>query len=200
VYVLNSIFVGNSADVIGGIAVGDGGATIRNSIFWGNSDDSGFTQQAQFYSNGTINIRNSIVQSWTGSWDRVGNSGVDPMFVDPVGPDGIIGTEDDDLRLSPGSLAINAGDPNPSGLPSTDLDGHARVLCGRVDIGAYEFGIGDFNCDQTVDLYDFANWSACMTGPYSGPYGAGCEAFDFNADGAIDLLDFAGFSRSLTVP
>jgi hypothetical protein len=126
----------------------------------------------------------------------VGNSGVDPMFVDPVGPDGIAGTEDDDLRVLPGSPAINAGDPDPTGLTSLDLDGHARVLCGRVDIGAYEFGIGDFNCDQTVNLSDFTNWSACMTGPHGEPYGAGCEAFDFNADHSIDLLDFAEFQAA----
>jgi len=60
----------------------------------------------------------------------------------------------------------------------------------------YEFGIGDYNCDQTVDLSDFANWSACMTGPHSEPYGAGCESFDFNADHSIDLLDFAGLQAA----
>ena len=99
-----------------------------------------------------------------------------------------------------GSPAINAGDPNTSFLPATDLDGHTRVLCDRVDIGAYEFGIGDYNCDQSVDLSDFASWSACMTGPRSGPYGAGCEAFDFNADGSVDLLDVAGWQRLAIVP
>jgi hypothetical protein len=74
------------------------------------------------------------------------------------------------------------------------------VLCRRVDIGAFEFGIGDYNCDQSVDVSDFANGSACMTGPHGGPYGAGCEAFDFNADHSIDLLDFAAFQRILTTP
>jgi len=38
-------------------------------------------------------------------------------------------------------------------------------LCGRVDMGPYEFGIGDYNCDQTIDLADFAAWEGCMTGP-----------------------------------
>ncbi len=202
VYVLNSVFYGNSANLIGGIGVGDGGATIRNSILWGNFDVTGLTQYAQIRGNdrSIINVRNSIVQGWTGDLGGVGNSGVDPMFVDALGPDGIAGTEDDDLHLLPGSPAINAGDPSTAGLPSTDLDGHSRVRCGRVDIGAYEFGIGDYNCDRAVDLGDFANWSACMTGPHSGPYGAGCQPFDFNADSAVDLLDFAALQSALSPP
>ena len=75
----------------------------------------------------------------------------------------------------------------------TRLDGHARVLCGRVDMGTYEFGIGDYDCDEVVDLADLANWNACMTGPDNGPYNPGCEAFDFEFDGDVDLADLAEF-------
>ena len=67
-----------------------------------------------------------------------------------------------------------------------------------MDIGAYEFGIGDYNCDQSIDLSDFASWSSCMTGPGAGTYPSGCEAFDFNADQSIDLLDFAAFAAALS--
>jgi hypothetical protein len=157
----------------------------------------------------------NILQGWTGSYGGTGNSGVDPMFVDADGADDIAGTEDDDLRLMPGSPAINGGDPQ-CGVdqvelcPSHDLDGHARVLCGRVDIGAYESGIGDYNCDETVDLADFANWEDCMMGPMTtsdeateprsdegvvrrrAPAAqiAACAAFDVNGDGDADLADF----------
>ncbi len=200
VYVLNSVFFGNSADSIGGMAVGDGGATIRNSIFWGNSDDSGFTQHAQFAGNSMtfVDVDYSIVHGWTGSWGGIGNSGIDPMFVDADGVDDFAGTGDDDLRLLPGSPAINAGDPNEIYLPLADLDGHARVLCDRVDLGAYEFGIGDYNCDQSVDLSDFSTWQSCMTGPGATSIPAGCEAFDFNVDSTIDLRDFAGLVVALS--
>ena len=102
-----------------------------------------------------------------------------------------------DWRLLPGSPCINTGDPAfiPAG-GETDLEGHARVLCDRVDMGAYEFGIGDMDCDQTVDLYDFAAWQTCITGPDGEPYEEGCEPFDFNYDGFVDLRDFAGMQAA----
>ena len=98
-------------------------------------------------------------------------------------------------RLQPGSSCVNAGDPAFEPQPGeTDLDGHARVLCDRVDMGAYEFGIGDFNCVRSVDLNDFAGWAVCTTGPNGGSCVEGCEAFDFESDGDVDLLDFAAFT------
>jgi hypothetical protein len=42
------------------------------------------------------------------------------------------------LRLQPGSPAIDAGDPNTATLPLTDLDGHPRIFGSAVDLGAYE--------------------------------------------------------------
>ena len=45
------------------------------------------------------------------------------MFLDPHGNDGLPGTEDDNLRLSPGSLCIDAGDNTAVPADSADLDG-----------------------------------------------------------------------------
>jgi len=166
-FVLNSTIVGNIASgTVGGIWAG-GSSVVRNSILWGNENIAGSgSEVAQFLSNGTANVNYNIVQGWTGQWGGVGNSGLDPLFVDPDGADDVMGTEDDDLRLSPDSPAINAGDPNYVAFPGeTDLDGHPRVLCGRIDIGAYESSIGDYDCNRTVDLTDFAAWQNCVTGP-----------------------------------
>ena len=69
-----------------------------------------------------------------------------------------------------------------------------------MDIGAYEFGIGDSNCDQSIDLSDFANWSTCMTGPRAASIPSGCEPFDFNADSAVDLRDLYLLSDVFTAP
>jgi len=189
---LNCTFVGNHAGHIG--AVWGGSAVgLTNCILWGNSDDySGFGELAQVntYQQNPPQINYSILQGRTGAFGGPGNSGNDPLLIDPDGPDNVLGTEDDNVRLSPGSPAINTGRPTTAELPPTDLDGHSRVLCDRVDIGAYEFGIGDYDCDQTVDLLDFSAWPSCVTGPQSGPYAVGCESFDFNADSDVDLRDF----------
>ncbi len=53
----------------------------------------------------------------------------------------------------------------------------------------------DYNEDGVVDLDDYAAWDGCFTGPDSGPYDAGCEAFDAEYDGDVDLLDFSVFQE-----
>ena len=194
--VTNCTFGGNTAAYGGGMFNDGGCPTVTNCILWGDSPD-----QVVDFERSTSTFRFSDVQGGlpVGAIDGGGNIDLDPMLVRPPdpGPDGRWGGVDDDygdLRLQGGSPCIDAGDPNFSPAPGeTDLNGHARVLCGRVDMGAYEFGIGDYDCDQSVDLTDFANWSACMTGPTGGTLPPGCEVFDFNADRDVDLLDFAAF-------
>ncbi len=173
-----------------------------NSIFWNNRSASGLVVGALISGNSDTRptITYSVLHNWTHLIDGVGNVDVDPFFVDADGLDNIIGTEDDNLRLLPTSPLINLGDPDQADAPIFDADGHARILRGRIDIGAYEFGIGDYNLDRFVDLFDAAAWPACMTGPSEFPYDDGCEAFDFHAEAIdrIDLLDFAGFQRSFS--
>jgi len=201
--VTNCTFSGNTAN--GSFEGGGGGMynyasspTLTNCILWDDSpDEIASSEQA------TPAFHFSDMQGGlpVGAIDGGGNIDLDPMFMRPPdpGPDGIWdGVDDDygDLRLQAGSPCINAGDPASVPQPGeTDLEGHARVLCERVDMGAYEFGIGDYDCDQTVNLEDFAGWSLCMNGPQSGPYVSGCEAFDFDGDGDVDFLDFAWFQR-----
>ena len=188
--VANCTFCGNRAYYGGGMFNGSSsGPTLTSSILWENTASSNpqvFTDESS-----VADVTYSCIQDWPGGGE--GNIDVDPLFVDADGPDGIFGTEDDDLHLTAGSPCIDTGDPSYDPEGATDPDGHARVLCGRVDMGVYEFGIGDYDCDRDVDLTDFANWPACMTGPDSSPYGAGCEAFDFEYDLDVDLADLAGF-------
>ncbi len=198
--VLGCTFVGNSAGAGGGMSVASG-TTIANSVFWDNwSEESGYSGYGQI-SYGFMpppDIDYTCVQGGAPA-SGVGNVYSDPLFVDADGPDDIPGTEDDNFRLSADSPLIDAGDPDPPLVPYLDCDGHERILCGRLDMGAYEFGIGDYDCNLVVELMDFAAWDACMTGPDGGPFDAGCEAFDFDADaiGDIDLKDFAGFQLTL---
>ncbi|UCC28726.1 MAG: IPTL-CTERM sorting domain-containing protein [Phycisphaerales bacterium] len=110
---------------------------IANSILWDGADEI-------WNNNGsTIIITYSDIQ---GGWEGEGNIGEDPLFVDADGLDDIPGTDDDNLRLRPGSPCIDVGDNNaiPPGV-TTDLDGNPRVLDGNddgtpiVDMGAYEY-------------------------------------------------------------
>ncbi len=200
-YLSNSSVVGNSGL---GINLSDSTVHIRNSILWGNGSSSIPSESDQIrtaFGNNAVDIADSIVEGWTGDLGGFGNFGADPLFRNPLGIDGVAGTEDDDWQLLPGSPAINAGavDFQPE-EGETDLDGHARVLCGRVDIGAYEFGVGDSNCDQRVDLLDQAIWANCMTNPRASKIRPGCEAFDFNVDSDIDLCDYADLQRAVVIP
>ncbi len=235
--VLNCTITGNATRMNpsntfgGGIDLYEASAEVLNSIIWGNGSSPSQTVEenqlgvrADF--GATLEIDYSIVEGWSGSFGGDGNSGVDPLLADVDGADDIVGSEDDDARLLPGSPAINGGLSTSPYLLPADLDGHARILCGAVDIGAYEFGIGDYDCNQTVDLTDFAAWESCMTGPVTASDEAtkrrsdeetplpsplplsqwergsavGCEAFDFNADGAVDLYDFAALQPLLINP
>lgn len=205
--VRNCTITNNRAGALGaGMIVGRDTA-IANSIVWGNIvDPSGeevWTDEvAQIDGIEFADIQYSDVQGWSGAYGGDGNIGLNPLFVEPVDPDGFYGPLEPDYRLKADSPCINAGltetidwgiwDPSP---PYLDLDNKPRELCKFVDMGAYEFGLlGDVDCNLLVDLADFAHWSTCVTGPDS-KVGLlpGCEAFDSDGDSDIDLRDLAGF-------
>jgi hypothetical protein len=121
---------------------------LRNVIIWGNVAGNG---HSIYHVNSTPTIASSDIQgcgssgstTWSESCgtDNGGNIQADPRFVDADGPDTIPGTLDDNLRLQPGSPAIDAG--TTAFLPAdltTDLDGQPRVDGRRVDMGAYDLG------------------------------------------------------------
>jgi hypothetical protein len=124
-------------------------AAIENSILWANTAGA---DGAQIYSTGTNLISYSLVQGSGGSgggWDASlgtdGGNNIDanPGFVDetdPYGPDNIPATDDDGLRLTQFSPAVNAGNNSAAGLTgiTTDYAGNPRILGGTVDMGAYE--------------------------------------------------------------
>lgn len=171
--------------------------TFSSSIVWRSQDSGGFDESAQIDldATSTVIIDYTCVEGLTGSLGGVGNIGSVPLFVDARGPDLIAGTLDDNLRLKKESPCINAGhvdgEPKSSGF---DLDGLPRVLCGRIDMGAYEFGFGDVNCSGTVNLVDFAAWMDCFEGPIGG-MSPSCAAFDANLDSRIDQSDLRSFQN-----
>lgn len=148
--------------------------------------------------------------------DPYGNTGASPKFIDPVGPDGIPGTPDDDLRIGSGSPCIDSGsnalaavdqEPDLGGLPRFHDDPQTRDRGDytRVDRGAYEFqGVSnpapcwaDITLDERVDTGDLVamlRWFGSQVPTRYGP--------DLVADGLVDTRDLvkllAGFGCDMT--
>ncbi|MBS1760119.1 MAG: right-handed parallel beta-helix repeat-containing protein [Bacteroidetes bacterium] len=120
---------------------------INNSIVWGNNAGSAYTN---LY--GIFTINNSLIE---GGYTGTGNIDANPNFVNsvnPMGTDGIFGTNDDGLRLSLCSPAVNAG--NNIYLPTTltqDLSGISRIQFTNIDIGAYENNSVNMNTGGLVN-------------------------------------------------
>ena len=120
------------------------------------------------------------------------------------GSDNVVGTEDDDMHLSNGSPAINAGDDDavPEDL-LTDVDGDPRIVDCHVDMGADENTyIGeDCNNNGWSDGCDLAEGVSadCNTNDIPDE----CDAFaggNFDVDEDVDLDDFRAFADSLDGP
>ncbi len=199
VELVNCTFCGNVAGSAGGgiLHIGDTSPLITNGVFWANSDQLGQGSSSQITLSGPIGFEDmsyTCVQGGVPTGTGAGNIATDPLFLDANGVDDVFGTEDDDARLYHASPGVNAGSPDaPPG--SSDLDGHRRVLCDRVDMGAYESGAGDYDCDGHVDMSDFGEMVACVTGAGNDSFDPPCGAFDFDADDDVDFADFSGYQR-----
>ena len=124
-----------------GSAVGE--LTIANSILWNGGSEISNEDKS------IVTVGSTDVQ---GSWPGTGNLNIDPLFIRPTGPDGMAGTEDDNLRLGSDSPGVDRGDStllpqdfadlngdgNPKERLPLDLDGQERVTGSAVDLGAYE--------------------------------------------------------------
>ncbi|MBN1422879.1 MAG: right-handed parallel beta-helix repeat-containing protein, partial [Planctomycetes bacterium] len=178
VRLMNCTITGNSASWFGGIY---GPAHVTNTIFWVNRADT---------------PPNPLEHCLT---DR------DPLFVNPgtfsfsrydtvtLGslevrlPDFIAASPD--LRLRPGSPAIDAG--TAEGAPDVDAAGLRRPRGAGIDIGAYEFWgpsyrRGDVNADGRVDIADALPLAMYI---YGGAPIACVASADANDDGGVDAAD-----------
>jgi predicted outer membrane repeat protein len=192
--IAGTTIVANHAPAGGGIAFYSTAHEVRNAIIWGNTDGSGQGEAAQLYQGGgTLTIDYSCVQGWTGSFGGTGNHGLDPLFVDPDGPDDDPNTwADNNHRIWGSSPCADTGDPAFVPAPGeTDLDGQSRIRDANgdgiaiVDMGAYEYDREDLDCDGDVDLTDLALLLAdygCTEGVCPG---------DIDGDSDTDLVDLA---------
>ncbi len=146
---INCTFSGNGATNWGGGVFNLSSIDLHNCILWDNTDVDGANAdefaQLRDASGAVSQVLFSCIQDDDPNDSNIpfgglANSNIDddPLFVDADGRDGMIGTDDDNLRLLAGSPCIDAGD---NGVVSvqTDLAGNPRIVNGIVDMGAYEF-------------------------------------------------------------
>jgi hypothetical protein len=119
----NCTFTGNSAkSYSGGMYNYNSSPTVSNCILWAD-----VPSEIQYKYDKPIVIYSDV----QGGWPGTGNINADPCFVNP---------DSNDFHLLPESPCINAGDPDYVAEPNeTDMDGEARVMFARVDMGADEF-------------------------------------------------------------
>lgn len=150
-------------------------AEVSNTICYDNwsAGDLGLDDQVA----GSFSISYCCVEHWTGGSGSISTA---PQFVDPLGPDGQLGTGDEDFRLLPTSPCIDAGNNDLLPLDASDLDDDGNTteplpvdLFGSprlwdapvpdtgngsapiVDIGAYEWH-PDCNGNDVADTVDLA--------------------------------------------
>jgi hypothetical protein len=145
----------NHAPEGGGVTTAGGfGIVYSNSILWGNTGGGSVLQQQISTSIPAFSVA-TVFQGWTEPWNQ------DPRWSDPLGPDGVPGTADDDFTLSCLSPYIDRGS-NPHAAGSTlDLAGNPRFAddpatpdlgtgsAPIIDLGPYEFVCA---CDE-VESY-----------------------------------------------
>lgn len=123
--------------------------TVSHSIYWGNRDAGGRGEAAQIDAGPGVSVRFSCVEGLGSLFGGNGNIGVEPLFVDPLGADGVLGTLDDDLRLRDLSPCIDAASNSavPAGV-DVDLDGLPRFVDvpSMPDTGEGVAPIADMGC------------------------------------------------------
>ena len=128
----------------------------NNSTHNGAACFSSAIENCILYGNDGMSVEYAVTSWFTGLVKTYGQSRVcvytdNPHFVDAA---------NGDYHLAVGSPCIDAGD-NSYVVSETDLDGKARIVNGKVDIGCYEFQGGQVSSQYTVTFN--ANGGSCST-------------------------------------
>jgi hypothetical protein len=177
--IYNNTIVGNYVNGIHS----DGSAApyVRNNIIWGNGTAA---SDGIYGLTGTV-IYNCVQGGYTGA----GNFGDQaPQFVSQ---------DTNDFHITYGIKCVDTNSTYTPPSSEKDIDGNPRVLDGdrdgvaKIDAGADELVIEDFNYDGIVNLKDYAmfarNWQATWSGSNSK------DVYDLKDDNVINFKDLSIF-------
>ncbi|MBI3985482.1 MAG: right-handed parallel beta-helix repeat-containing protein, partial [Lentisphaerae bacterium] len=190
--VQNCTISGNVAETgYGGVTAV--GGTVRNCIVYYNHTSDNY--------NGDVSgdISYSCIGTNIGG---VGNITNEPQFVS-------LGTGDRadpvpvDFRLQPTSPCINTGTNQPWMTNAGDLDGKPRIICGVVDMGAYEgFNANAFLIRNPAILSNRCDYGFTATGQTIEIWNAGTGAMEYVLSPNVNWLSLSpasGLSTGETV-
>ena len=124
-----SIFGNDAQEDCGGVYVGAGSRIrIESSVLWGNTDLGSTEILKRNLKKDPSALAMELWSCIEGLPDQgtAGCIALDPRFDDPDGPDDLLGTPDDDLRLRAGSPCIDSGSNAGFTGVATDLGGLPR--------------------------------------------------------------------------
>ncbi len=229
-FFVNCTFSGNDAGVTGGglYTTRYSGpncwenADVHNSIFWGNTVNGqpGATAQLGFGAFACppefaraepvpFILTHSCIQDWDGVLGGPTNFADDPDFLDADGADGVVGTLDDDLRLTPESPCVDEGDDAQVPTDQADLDSdgniaepvpfdlehNSRIDGTAVDVGAYELAY-DCNNNGINDAFDIAAGTSVDCDDNARPDECELAKRDCNNDLRLDECELAAGSAT----
>ncbi len=209
--------VANDATQAGGLQVfgGGSGVTVVNSIIHGNTSNALTGEKSQLScAVGACTLNRCIVQCWSGIVPGTFVTGEAPIFADADGPDGVIGTIDDDLSPAPGSPAIDFGDATLLPADQDDLDGDGNAAEGLpldaslgarrlddsgtpnvavgtppLDLGALEFTGTTLVIPNVADLNNDGVVNGADLGLLLANWGTGGPVGDLNFDCTVNGAD-----------
>ncbi len=191
--IANSTLVANTAQSHGGgiLSTYSSVALVRNCILWSNTAGASGGELAQLDAGdgSASEPAYSCIEGWTGTLGDAGCFGDDPLFVDPIGADGLPGTGDEDLHLAAGSPCIDRGSNwrVPFDRQDVDADGDTdeRIPIDLDSEGRFfdDPNTADAACGDTA-IVDLGTYEVGGTGPQP------CYP-DLDGDGSVGLTDLA---------
>jgi hypothetical protein len=137
IYITNNTISENTGEFLGGLSITGDLVTLSNNVIYlpAGADEACYPGlPCDFYDSSTapVLLMNNDIGSISANIDAMssGNVAVNPHFA-----------SSNDFHMSPPSPLLGQGLIAPAGgLPSFDIEGHARSYNGTVDMGAYERG------------------------------------------------------------